>query len=381
MLVGLVHRTQRAAVYKNTRSLGRCFSNPYGDFKEIRVAHLGSNHILENLALEQHLFHNEGLKIPTLLLYRNGPTIVIGKHQNPWKECHLDRIRKEGVVLARRKSGGGAVYQDLGNMCFGFLTPIFEQSTAPLDARKTNNEILIRALKRCRIDANVSGRNDLETQGRKFSGSAYELDLGGKHTIKKALHHGTLLLDVNFGDLEKFLNPSRPKLKSKGVESVTARVINLKEINPDITHDQVSSAIVEEFSREFPRTKVIVEYMGNPIDYHPKVREIVKKWSDSAWVLGQTPEFTDQLETRFPWGGIELCLNVENGKISSAKTYSDSLHPELIDDLNSELNSKHYNYSVDGFRELAETLRFKHSENSTYIQHISDMQDWISKTI
>lgn len=375
------HRALSTAAIARVSRLLRGISTKYGDFSEIRVAKLGSNHILENLALEQHLFHEEGLKIPTLVLYRNGPTIVIGKHQNPWKECHLERIRTDGVVLARRKSGGGAVYQDLGNMCFGFLTPIFDQSVAPLDARQTNNNILIRALKRCGIEANVSGRNDLETQGRKFSGSAYELDLGGKHTIKKALHHGTLLLDVNFGDLEKYLNPSRPKLKSKGVDSVTARVINLKEISKTITHEQVSEAIIQEFAQEYSGTTMRIENIENPLKYHPNVGHIVKKWSDPAWVLGQSPEFTDQLETRFPWGGIEICLNVENGKISTAKTFSDSLQPELIDDLNAELNSKHYNYSVDGFRELADTLRFKHSENAVFVQQIDDLLQWISKTI
>ena len=375
------HRTFGGRTLGRFARLTRGIATKYGDFSEIRVAKLGSNHILENLALEQYLFHEEGLKIPTLLLYNNGPTIVIGKHQNPWKECHLEKIRSDKVVLARRKSGGGAVYQDLGNMCFGFLTPIFDQSVAPLDARKTNNDVLIRALKRCGIDANVSGRNDLETQGRKFSGSAYELDLGGKHTIKKALHHGTLLLDVNFGDLEKYLNPSRPKLKSKGVDSVTARVINLKEISKTINHQQVADAIIKEFAQEYSGTTMRVEDIKNPLDYHPKVGDIVKKWSDPSWVLGQSPEFTDQLETRFPWGGIELCLNVENGKISTAKTFSDTLQPELIDDLNAELNSKHYNYSVEGFRELADNLRFKHSENAVFVQQIEDLLQWISKTI
>ena len=90
----------------------------------IDILHAESNDILLNLATEEYIFEHIEISNPILFLYRNTPTIIIGKHQNPWKECFVQKLEQDKVVLARRKSGGGCVYQDLGNTVFSFMNPI-----------------------------------------------------------------------------------------------------------------------------------------------------------------------------------------------------------------------------------------------------------------
>lgn len=124
----------------------------------------------------------------------------MGKHQNPWKECHVQKLEQDGVVLARRKTGGGCVYQDLGNSVFSFINPIDDFSKQ--DFKTLNNELLINALASFDIQAEASGRNDMVVNDRKISGSAYKLKLGRANGEgRRSLHHGTMLLDLELNAL------------------------------------------------------------------------------------------------------------------------------------------------------------------------------------
>lgn len=137
--------------------------------------------------------------------------------------------------MARRKSGGGCVYQDLGNSVFSFINPI--NDFAKEDFKTMNNEVLLKSIERFGIKGEASGRNDLVVDGKKISGSAYKLKLGRKDgTGRRSLHHGTMLLHLELGALGKYLNPNKKKLESKGVDSVVSRVMNLTEANPKIDH-------------------------------------------------------------------------------------------------------------------------------------------------
>jgi len=120
-------------------------------------------------------------------------------------------MNKSGIKLARRRSGGGAVYQDLGNSVFTFITPV-KKGELPLASKVVNNKILLRALSNLKIKAKVTGRNDIEVDGFKVSGSAYKVDLGKRGIGGRALHHGTMLLSVDMGAMKNYLNPSKPKL-------------------------------------------------------------------------------------------------------------------------------------------------------------------------
>ena len=133
---------------------------------KIRIINVTTNSIHKNLAYEDFLFHHDNLKYPTLMMWRNDKNIVIGKHQNPWKECHIQKMQADGISLCRRKSGGGAVYQDLGNTCFTFLHPIYDD-TPPLNTKEYNNEIILSAMKNLGVDCELSGRNDITCNGKK----------------------------------------------------------------------------------------------------------------------------------------------------------------------------------------------------------------------
>ena len=137
--------------------------------------------------------------------------------------------------MARRKSGGGCVYQDLGNSVFSFINPV--DDFAKTDFKTMNNEVLLKSLERFGIKGEASGRNDLVVDNKKISGSAYKLKLGrADGGGRRSLHHGTMLLNLELGALGKYLSPNKKKLESKGVDSVVSRVMNLSEVNPEIDH-------------------------------------------------------------------------------------------------------------------------------------------------
>lgn len=182
-----------------------------------------------NLATEEYIFEHLNVVNPCLFLWRNTKTIIIGKHQNPWKECYVQKLEDDKVILARRQTGGGCVYQDLGNSVFSFINPV--DAFDKVDYKTMNNDVLIGSLKNgFGINAEASGRNDLvikyeNDHDRKISGSAYKLKLGNKDGAgRRSLHHGTMLLDIELGALGNYLCPNKAKLESKGVDSVVSRV-------------------------------------------------------------------------------------------------------------------------------------------------------------
>lgn len=262
-----------------------------------------------NLAVEQHLLESAEDRC-ILYLWQNQNTVVIGRNQNPWKECRTTLLAEEGGQLARRLSGGGAVFHDLGNLNFTFLLP---QSEYDLDKQLLVIQEAVRALG---IQAEKSGRNDVLAEGRKFSGNAFYKN------GKQAYHHGTLLVDVDMSKLSRYLNPSKAKLQSKGVDSVRSRVVNLKELNPDITIPKLKAALAEAFSRVYglPLTEITSDQLD-----HQAIDALTQRNRSWEWNYGQKLPFTFECEDRFPWGGIQIHLQVENGTIQGAKVYSDSM--------------------------------------------------------
>ncbi len=192
-----------------------------------------------NLAVEECIFRQMPATQRVLFLWRNADTVVIGRAQNPWKECNTRRMEEDHVRLARRSSGGGAVFHDLGNTCFTFM------AGKPEYDKTVSTAIVLAALNSLGVTAEASGRNDLvvktDSGDRKVSGSAY------RETMDRGFHHGTLLLNADLSRLANYLNPDQKKLQAKGITSVRGRVANLVELLPGITHQQVCEAIQEAF--------------------------------------------------------------------------------------------------------------------------------------
>ena len=268
-----------------------------------------------NLAVEQHLLETveEGQCI--LYLWQNQNTVVIGRNQNPWKECRTTLLDEEGGKLARRLSGGGAVFHDLGNLNFTFLVP---QSDYDLD-RQLN--VIQQAVNSLGIPAERSGRNDILADGRKFSGNAFYKN------GKQAYHHGTLLVDVDKEKMGRYLNPSKAKLQSKGVASVRSRVVNLKELNPSITLDALKAALTDAFSEVYGCPVTRLDASRLDASHIAELTERNRSWE---WNFGQKQPFTFEYEDRFPWGGVQVQLLVEQGTIRQAKLYSDAMDDALI---------------------------------------------------
>lgn len=263
-----------------------------------------------NLAVEQHLLESVEEGSCILYLWQNENTVVIGRNQNAWKECRTSLLESEGGHLARRLSGGGAVFHDLGNLNFTFLVP---QADFCLDRQFS---VIQEAARSFGIPAEKSGRNDVLADGRKFSGNAFY------RNGTQAYHHGTLLMDVDKARMGRYLNPSKAKLQSKGVDSVRSRVVNLRELNPDITIPKLKAAMAEAFAKVYglPLGKLPEETLDKA--YIDSLRQRNGSWE---WLYGQKIPFTFEWEDRFPWGGIQVALQVENGIVQQAKVYSDAM--------------------------------------------------------
>ena len=275
-----------------------------------------------NLATEQYLMETVGEDACILFLWQNQNTVVIGKNQNPWKECRTALLNEEGGSLARRLSGGGAVFHDLGNLNFTFLLP---QSEYDLDRQFA---VIAEAMNLLGLQAERSGRNDMLVNGRKFSGNAFYKN------GKQAYHHGTLLVDVDMDKLSRYLNPSKAKLQAKGVDSVRSRVVNLRELNPKITIESVKKAMAAAFESVYALPCSKLDDSMLDLKAIASLRSRNASWE---WNFGQKLPFSIEFEDRFPWGGIQICLQVNNGMVQNAKVYSDAMDWSVAPRLESAL--------------------------------------------
>ena len=307
-----------------------------------------------NLATEDWIFNTLDAHSHTLFLWRNSETVVIGRSQNPWVECKTEKMEEDNVFLARRQSGGGAVFHDLGNTNFTFLSPKGDYD------QNANFTIIINALKKLGIDATLSGRNDLQVGDKKISGSAF------KHAIDRSFHHGTLLVNADMQKLGDYLNPHPLKLKAKGIKSVRSRVANLVEFNNAINHEILSDAIIEAFCHYYGQTVAVEELDENTLAKEPSLNQYYQQMADWDWRFGKTPEFSHQLETRFDWGLIDLHMDVKQAVISEVVIFTDALNVELIERLKESLTGVKYN--KEAIKAKLDELKNVHSELAGQIE-------------
>ncbi len=271
-----------------------------------------------NLALEEFLTKNVVEDDIILYLWQNERTVVIGKNQNYWSEVNAPAAEADCVTVVRRLSGGGAVFHDLGNLNFTFIL------------RKENYDVqrqlsvIIDALDNLGIKAEKTGRNDIEADGRKFSGNAFFKSSAGWY------HHGTLMVDVDKEKLGKYLNVSTAKLQSKGVKSVKARVVNLKELREDITIEMLCDELYKAFGRIYGCDPIKIS--PEEIDW-AEVEDLQERYSSWEWTKGRKIPFTVQIEKRFAWGNIDLQMNVDGGIIKDAICYSDAMNENIGEEI------------------------------------------------
>lgn len=321
-----------------------------------------------NLAVEECIFRQMSPTQRVLFLWRNNDTVVIGRAQNPWKECNTRRMSEDGVKLARRSSGGGAVFHDLGNTCFTFMAgkPEYDKSIS--------TGIILDALHSLGLTAGASGRNDLivtTADGeRKVSGSAY------RETKDRGFHHGTLLLNADLSRLANYLHPDPKKLQAKGITSVRSRVANLVELMPDITHEQICDAVTESFLKHYGE-RVEAEHISPRYEPDmPNFSEQFLKQSSWEWNFGQAPAFNHQLDERFVWGGVELHFDVERGLITRAQMFTDSLNPAPLEALAERLQG--VIYRSEEISAVVQQLAQDYPEQQTELR---DLNQWLLQQV
>ena len=201
-----------------------------------------------NLAYEECLVEYVG-KYPSVILYlwQNDKTIVIGRNQDRDAECNMKLVRENEIMVVRRKTGGGAVYHDLGNLNFSIILP------RELYDVKISTNIIVSSLKSMGIDADANERNDILANGRKISGNAYfEGD-------RACLHHGTIMYDVDIDTIVSVLTPSKEKLRRNKVASLSSRVVNIKELNHSITLDDIQNSIIKALKNTYKYADYVAE--------------------------------------------------------------------------------------------------------------------------
>ena len=269
-----------------------------------------------NIALEECLLHDVRPGQCILYLWQNQRTVVLGRNQNALDECDVTALERDGGHLARRLSGGGAVYHDLGNLNFTFLVP-----TADYDQR-AQTETILGAVRAMGVDAVRTGRNDLVVDGRKFSGHAYY------HTGDKSYHHGTLMVDVGPEPLARYLHVSPLKLGSKGVSSVRSRVCNLVDLVPGLTVERLAAALREAFEEAHGMQADRLQVADVGTD---RLDAAARRFSSREWLYRDAEPFGVSREARFSWGTVRLEFAERDGVIERAALWSDGLDADKLE--------------------------------------------------
>jgi lipoate-protein ligase A len=317
-----------------------------------------------NLAVEECIFRQMPATQRVLFLWRNAETVVIGRAQNPWKECNTRRMAEDGIRLARRSSGGGAVFHDLGNCCFTFMAgkPGYDKSIS--------TAIILRALAKLGLCAEASGRNDLVVNTadglRKISGSAY------RETPDRGFHHGTILIDADLSRLAGYLNPDVKKLQAKGITSVRARVANLAELSPGISYEAICAAVTEACFEHF-NVHCEPEYISpDALPDLPGFEQQFARQSSWEWNFGQAPDFSHLLDQRFSWGGVEIHFDIERGVITRCQIFSDSLNPTPLETLAQRLQG--IVYRPDALDAVMSQLKADFPQQQL---ELNELQQWL----
>ncbi|XP_051559095.1 lipoyltransferase 1, mitochondrial [Myxocyprinus asiaticus] len=296
-----------------------------------------STGIFENLALEDWIHDHVDLQNRSiLLLWRNSPVVVIGRHQNPWQECNLPLMRRLGIPLARRRSGGGTVFHDLGNINMTFFT-----SKKKYD-RHRNLNVVTSALKTLRpnLDVTATDRFDILLNGHyKISGTAAKL---GRTS---AYHHCTLLCSVNHSILSPVLNSNTSQaIKSNATPSVPSPVKNLSDEDPTLDTNTIMEAVASQYNKEFGFNSPVITVDPTHETLMPGIHKMAQDLLTWDWIYGRTPKFHVSASLVLDGVNVELDMDIKNGTIERCAIGipEDWLPPEIVKEFTTTLNGSRY---------------------------------------
>lgn len=291
-----------------------------------------------NLAAEEYLLVS--LTGPVFRLWRNAPSVIVGRYQNSAAEINSDFVRRKGIPVVRRLTGGGAVFHDLGNINYTFIDrKVAGEDTAAMFRRFTSP--VISALRSLGVDACLQGRNDLVIDGRKFSGNA--VCVHGD----RVLQHGTLLFSASVEDLSGALNTRPEKFMGKGVQSNRSRVTNISEHLPDSRKRMPVEEFIAYLQEYIVGNGVTAQLRG----YTPEEREAIDrlcrdKYSTWQWNFGNSPRYGLNQTRRFPWGFLEVSIDVSGGIIRTCSIRGDYFFIRPTEEVERALTGLPHSYTA-----------------------------------
>ncbi|HIP71110.1 MAG TPA: lipoate--protein ligase [Anaerolineae bacterium] len=277
-----------------------------------------------NLAIEEHLLRNVSATEPILLFYINEPAVIIGRNQNSVAEIDPDFVEANDIHVVRRLSGGGAVYHDLGNLNFSFVT----NGRDALHNFAKFTDPVITVLQELGVAAELRGKSDIFADGKKISGNA-------QYAAKERMFsHGTLLFDTDLAALLKAINPRQAEITSKAVQSIRNFVTNIRELlDNDMDIYQFRAALLRGiFGADNPPVYELGE--GDWRQIEQIAEERYRRWE---WNYGRSPQFNIHKKEKFPAGAIEARIDVSKGRIQAVKFYGDFTGERDVTELESFL--------------------------------------------
>ncbi|MCT1391809.1 lipoate--protein ligase [Peribacillus frigoritolerans] len=284
-----------------------------------------------NLAIEEFALKHLNIDETYLLFYINRPSIIIGRNQNTIEEINSDYVDEKGITVVRRLSGGGAVYHDLGNLNFSFIT---KDDGGSFHNFKKFTQPVVETLEKLGIHAELSGRNDILAEGKKISGNAMFSTKG------RMFSHGTLLFQSEMDHIVSALKVKKDKIESKGIKSIRSRVGNIADfLKEPMSVEEFRSFLLQNI---FKDNRKVTEYVLTETDWE-KIHEISEdRYQNWEWNYGKSPKFNLQNSHRFPVGSVDIRLEVNRGIIENCKIYGDFFGVGEVADIERKLTGIRY---------------------------------------
>ncbi|MET3729738.1 lipoate-protein ligase A [Fictibacillus halophilus] len=313
-----------------------------------------------NLAIEEFALKHLDINETYLLFYINEPSIIIGKNQNTVEEINADYVRDEGIHVVRRLSGGGAVYHDLGNLNFSFITK--DDGNSFHDFKKFTDPV-VKALKKLGVNAELSGRNDILADGKKISGNAQFSTKG------RMFSHGTLLFDSEIENVVSALNVRMDKIESKGIKSIRSRVTNIREhLDEDMTMEEFKQTLLAYLFEELDS---VPKYELTESDWE-EIRKISReRYANWDWNYGKSPKFNVELSNRFAAGSVDIRLHIVKGIIQESKIFGDFFGVGDVSDIENKLNG--VRYDREAIESVLEDIDLSHYFGNVTRQEFLDL--------
>ncbi|EPE61294.1 lipoyltransferase and lipoate-ligase family protein [Exiguobacterium sp. S17] len=313
-----------------------------------------------NLAVEEYILKHLNVEHEDyFLFYINGPSIIIGKNQNTSEEVNLKYIEENGIDVVRRLSGGGAVYHDEGNLNFSFIT---KDDGNSFNNYKKFTQPIVDALKQLGIEAELTGRNDIQVGERKISGNAQFTTRG------RMFSHGTLMFNSNIEEVVNSLNVSEEKMRSKGIKSVRSRVANITEF---LEEEMEMERFVEALLHSIYDGQEPERYVLRDEDWEIVQDISNERYANWDWNFGKSPKFDVESKRRFPIGTIDVRMNVNKGTITEAKIYGDFFGVGDIHDVEEALVGTRFERAA--IREQLSHLDVKHYFGNVDLEELVDL--------